>query len=108
MPTEEITTLLQQDFDKLSAQLERDSFQRRLMFKLGARDRARLGIVGLAGGVGAALAASQFANLGKLLSPYVTESSPTLLASEATMQITGAMVIGACAIATALVLRRDA
>ncbi len=108
MPTDDVTALLKQDFDALSGKLEHDGFERRLLFKIGSRDRARMGIVGIAGGLGAALAASQFANLGNLLTPYLTNSASPLVANDATIQIAGAMVLGACAIATALVLRRDA
>lgn len=108
MPTDEITNMLKQDFDALSNELESDGFERRLLFKLGARDRARMGIVGIAGGLGAALAASQFANLGSLLAPYLANSGSPLVANNATIQIAGAVVLGACTLATALVLRRDA
>ena len=108
MSTDEITTLLKQDFDTLSGNLESDGFERRLLFKIGSRDRARMGIVGIAGGLGAALAASQFANLGNLLAPYFTDSASPLVANNVTIQIAGAMVLGACTIATALVLRKDA
>ncbi len=107
MSTDEIANLLKQDFDALSAKLERDGFERRLLFKLGARDRARLGIVGIAGGLGAALAASQFANLGNLLAPYLSDGASPLVASSTMIQIVGAMVLGACTLATALVLRRE-
>ena len=108
MPTDDIATLLKQDFDALSSKLESDGFERRLMFKLGARDRARLGVIGIAGGLGAALAASQFANLGNLLAPYLANSGSSLVASNTTIQIAGAMILGACTLTTALVLRRDA
>lgn len=107
MPSDEIATLLKQDNDDLTARLENDAFQRRLMFKLGARQRARLGVVGLAGGLGAAFAASQFSSLGELLATYLGETSPALT-SQATVQIAGAALLGACAILTALVLRKDA
>ncbi len=108
MPTDDITTLLKQDYDTLSAKLESDGFERKLLFKIGSRDRARMGIVGIAGGLGAALAASQFANVGSLLAPYLADSASPLLANDVTIQIAGAMVLGACTIATAMVLRRDA
>ncbi len=108
MPTDDITNLLKQDFDALLVDLEDDGFERRLLFKIGSRDRARMGIVGIAGGLGAALAASQFASLGNLLTPYLTNSASPLVANNTTIQIAGAMVLGACTIATALVLRKDA
>lgn len=108
MPSDDITELLQQDFDDLSSRLERDGFERRLLFRLGAKRRARLGVIGLAGGLGAAFAASQFANLGGLLAPYLADASPSLMTSEATAQIAGSMLLAMGALMTALVLRRDA
>ena len=108
MPSDDIAELLKDDFDDLTSRLERDGFERRLLYRLGARQRARMGVVGLAGGLGAAFAASQFANLGGLLAPYLTDATPGLLTGDATAQIAGAMLLAMGAIMTALVLRKEA
>jgi hypothetical protein len=109
MPSDEIETLLRADFDAVAGRLENDRFVKRLQFKLIARNRARLGVIGLAGGLGAAFAASQFAGLGRLATPYLAEVLPSYAGNiDTATQLSAAVVLAAAVIATALVLRQDA
>jgi|GEM_PF-1545338 len=108
MPSDDIETLLQHDFNALADRLENDRFEQRLLFRLKAKERARLGVIALAGGIGAAFAAAQFASLGRFVAPYLASASPDLLASDMPTQIAGSLLLAAAVIATALVLRQDA
>jgi hypothetical protein len=109
MPSDEIETLLRADFDAVAGRLENDRFVKRLQFRLAARNRARLGVIGLAGGLGAAFAASQFAGLGRLATPYLAEVLPSYAVGiDTATQLSAAVVLAAAVIATALVLRQDA
>ncbi len=109
MPSDDIEMLLRSDFDELADRLESDRFVKRLQFKLTARNRARLGVIGLAGGLGAAFAASQFVGLGHLAAPYMTDAMPAYAGGvDTATQLTAAVILAAAVIATALVLRQDA
>ncbi len=109
MPSDNIETLLRADFDDLAGRLENDRFVKRVQFKLTARNRARLGVIGLAGGLGAAFAASQFSDLGRLAAPYLAEALPSYSGGvDAATQLSAAVVLAAAVIVTALVLRQDA
>ncbi|NOX83216.1 MAG: hypothetical protein GXP06_09580 [Alphaproteobacteria bacterium] len=108
MPSDNIEMLLQADFDDLAGRLENDRFEKRLQFRLAARSRARLGVIGLAGGLGAAFAASQFADLGRLAAPYLAKALPSYTVSiDTATQLSAAVVLAAAVITTALVLRQD-
>ncbi len=108
MPSDDIEILLQADFDDLARRLEHDRFEKRLLLRLTARSRARLGVIGLAGGLGAAFSASQFADLGRLAAPYLAEVLPSYTVSvDTATQLSAAVVLAAAVITTALVLRQD-
>ncbi|GJL92012.1 hypothetical protein [Hyphococcus sp.] len=108
MPSDSIEELLKSDFDALAKQLDRDRFAQRLLFKLGARQRARLGIVAFAGGLGAAFAASQFMGVVNSIAPSLVQSAPELATSGQTPQMLATFLLAGALAMTALVMRQDA
>ncbi len=107
MPSDAIEDLLKTDFDALADKLDRDRFADRLLFKLGARQRARLGVVAFAGGLGAAFAASQFVEVVNSIAPSLAASAPELGAGQTPQFLATLLLAGALAM-TALVVRQDA
>lgn len=107
MPSDAIEDMLKADFDVLTDRFERDRFAARLLFKLGAKRRARLGIVAFAGGVGAAFAASQFTSVVSTLAPALGDAAPDIAATGLSPQILAAFMLAGALAATALVLRQD-
>jgi len=108
MPSDDIERLLKDDFAELSHRLEKDGFERRMLFKLGSRRRARLGIIAFAGGLGAAFAASQFTDIARVLAPYLPETTTVAAAPDMMTQIASTLLFATAALATALVLRQEA
>ena len=108
MPSDSTETLLKSDFDTLADKFERDRFADRLLFKLGARRRARLGIVAFAGGLGAAFAASQFMGVVNSITPSLVQSAPEFAAVGQTPQLLATFMLAGALAMTALVLRQDA
>ncbi|MAW79331.1 MAG: hypothetical protein CMI63_03775 [Parvularcula sp.] len=111
MPSDHIADLLKDDFDELTRARECDRFAERLLYKLGAKRRARLGVVTFAGGLGAAFAASQFTSVVSALAPALAESAPEM-APELAMagvspQFLAILMLAGALAATALVLRQD-
>lgn len=107
MPADEIEELLKNDFQALEARFERDRFAERLLFKLGAKRRARLGVVAFAGGLGAAFAASQFMSVAAALAPALAETSPEMAAAGLSPHFLAVLMLAGALAATALVLRQD-
>ena len=111
MPSESIEDLLKTDFDALAGQFEQDRFAQRLLFKLGAKRRARIGAVAFAGGLGAAFAASQFSSVVSSLAPSLTlglnETAPGIAAAGVSPHVLAAFVLAGALAATTLVLRQD-
>ncbi|PQA85942.1 hypothetical protein CW354_16265 [Marinicaulis flavus] len=99
--------MLKTDFDALAGRLERDRFAERLLFKLGAKRRARLGIVAFASGLGAAVAASQFTSMVAALAPALAETPPEMDAAGVSPHLLAAFILAGALAATALVLRQD-
>lgn len=108
MPSDSIENFLKADFDALADELECDRFAQRLLFKLGARQRARLGIVAFAGGLGAAFAASQFVGVVNSIAPSLMQSAPEFAAPGQTSQLVATLMLASALVVTALVLRQDA
>ena len=107
MPSDQIEDLLKADFDALSDKYEKDRFSEHVLFKLGARRRARLGVVTLAGGVGAGFAASQFTGVVQSMASALGQTTPDLAAAGLTPQLAVAFVLALALASTALVLRHD-
>lgn len=107
MPSDPIETMLKADFDALADRLERDRFTERLLFKLGAKRRARLGLVAFAGGLGAAFAASQFTSVVAALAPAFSETPPEMALTGFSPHLLAAFILAGALAATALVLRQD-
>ncbi|WP_428409730.1 hypothetical protein [Hyphococcus sp.] len=107
MSSDEIEDLLKTDFDALAARLERDRFAERILFKLGAKRRARLGIVAFAGGLGAAFAASQFMSVATAIAPALSETAPEMAAAGLSPHLLAVFMLAGALAATALVLRQD-
>lgn len=107
MPSDAIEDLLKADSDALTDRFERDRFTARILFKLGAKRRARLGVVGFAGGIGAAFAASQFMSVVSALAPALGEAAPDMAATGFSPQLLAVMMLAGALAATALVLRQD-
>lgn len=108
MPSDDIERLLKEDFDDLTHRLEKDGFERRMLFRLGSRRRARLGVIAFAGGLGAAFAASQFTDMARVIAPYIPEASATAAAPDMMTQLVSTLLFATAALATALVLRQEA
>lgn len=107
MQDKDLTALLSDDLEEAAKAYDNDSFTRTLLSQLDSRQRARTGVLGVAGMIGAGLAASQFnelfdfaanASMAGSASPAASYYSPMLMAS---------LVIAAAAVATALVIRRE-
>lgn len=107
MPSDQIEDLLKADFDAAAEKFERDRFAARMLFKLGARRRARLGVVALAGGFGAAFAASQFMEVVTSLAPALGQTAPDIAAAGFTPHLFATLILGGALATTALVLRHD-
>ncbi|HXI88190.1 MAG TPA: hypothetical protein VNH64_12080 [Parvularculaceae bacterium] len=114
MSSDSIERLLQADFEEARAALEHDGFPERLLARLQKGRRARLLVIGGAGGVGAIIAGAQFASISSELaasSHFVRQL--TALAENAgfspafapAMLAAGAIAAGF--IATAFVLRAE-
>jgi hypothetical protein len=107
MSGEPIEALLEADFNALADRLEKDRFAEHVLFRLGARRRARIGVVAFAGGLGAAFAASQFTDVVSLVAPALAQSAPDLAAAGLMSQLLTTLLFAGALTATALVLRRE-
>lgn len=107
MPSDRIDDLLTSDFDALTQSLERDRFAERLLFRLNARRRARLGCVLFACGLGAAFAASQFSSVVAALSDAFGAAAPQMTAAGFSPHLLAALMLSGALVATAFVLRQD-
>ena len=107
MPSDNVEDLLKSDFDALTQALDRDRFAERLLFRLSARRRARLGCVALACGLGAAFAASQFSSVVAALSGAFAAGTPQMAAAGFSPQLLAALMLSGALVATAFVLRQD-
>lgn len=107
MPSDDIETLLARDFERMVELNEQDAFLRKLTFRLHVKNRARLGVVTFAGGLGAAFAASQFGDIVGLMAPVIPDTASGLLSSGLLTQVAGAMVVGLAVLTTALVMRNE-
>ncbi len=108
MPADSIEALLKSDHDALAERYERDRFADRLLFRLGARHRARLGVVCFAGGLGAAFAASQFMSVVHSIAPSLAQSTPDIAATGQIPQAFAVVLLAGALAMTALVVRQDA
>jgi hypothetical protein len=107
MPSDTIEDLLKKDFEDLSAKLEKDRFTERILFKLGAKRRARLGVVCFAGGLGAAFAASQFMGVVKSVAPALAMTEPEAIATGISPELLATMMLAVLLAGTAFVLRQE-
>ena len=108
MPADSIEELLKSDHDALAERFERDRFADRLLFRLGARHRARLGVVCFAGGLGAAFAASQFMGVVEMIAPSLAQSAPEIAIAAQASQVLAAVLLAGALAMTALVVRQEA
>ena len=108
MPSDEIENLLRNDFDALADRLEHDRFSARLLFRLKTKERARLGVIAFAGGLGAAFAAAQFTGVAELIAPYFNQLPTTASGDDGIAQLASLMILAAAVATTTLILRRDA
>lgn len=107
MSSDPIETALKADLEALADRFERDRFAERMLFKLGAQRRARLGVVAFAGGLGAAFAASQFTGVVSALARTLGAATPEIAMSGLSPQFLAAFMIAGALLATTLVLRQD-
>jgi len=108
MSSDPIENALKADFEALTDRLERDRFAERMLFKLGAQRRARLGVVAFAGGLGAAFAASQFTGVVSALARTLgAAATPELTNAGLSPYFLAAFMLGGALVATTLVLRQD-
>ncbi|WP_375203916.1 hypothetical protein [Hyphococcus sp.] len=107
MSSDPVEDILKSDFDALADRLTRDRFAERILFKLGARQRARLGVVAFAGGIGAAFAASQFTGFVSALAPALGNAAPEMASAGLSPHLLAALMLAGALTATALVLRQD-
>lgn len=108
MQPDDLTIALTKDFDALSAHFDADGFMKKMRRQLDQRQRAKTGFIGIAGIVGAALAATQFQNLMDFafLAPFY-ESMPDTVAGNISTLVPSLILAGAV-VATTLVIRREA
>lgn len=107
MSAEDIERLLERDFGELAQRFEKDRFAARMLFRLGARRRARLGAVAFAGGLGAAFAASQFTDIVSLAAQSLARSAPDAAAAGMTSHLLATLLFAGALTATAFVLRQE-
>lgn len=108
MPSDNLSDLLKDDFDGLAAELEKDKFAARVLFKLSAKSRARQGVVFFAGGLGAAFAATQFSGVVETMSLHFSETSMGAAPVMGDIsQIAATLLLAGALAATALVLRNE-
>ena len=106
MSEQNLEQLLRNDFDAVTAAYEKDGFERKLLFKLEAKQRARMGVIAFAGGIGAALAASQFNGLFDLLVTQLPVSNDTI-DTPLLPYMAGALMLAGSAMAAAFIMRRE-
>lgn len=107
MSSDPIENALKADLEALTERLGRDRFAERILFKLGAQRRARLGVVAFAGGLGAAFAASQFTGVVSALARTLGATTPEFALAGLSPQVLAAFMISGALLATTLVLRQD-
>ena len=103
MRDDELATILRDDFDACAAQYEKDAFSRAILRRLDARMRVRKGVLGLAGLLGAGIAAAQFTRL-------LESASLEGLAAQGyqfSSVLTASLIVAAAVVATAVVLQRE-
>lgn len=104
MQDDDVSKLLKNDFENLSAKFEKDEFARRILYKLHKKQRARLGVIAFTAGIGAAFAASQVPAMIASLTPAVsTETQQAWL----NPQLLATMMLAALLCATAFLLRQE-
>jgi hypothetical protein len=100
-----IEQLLARDFGALVRRLESDRFADAIISRMRKADRARVGLIGLAGALGAGAAASQFSQAALLIENALPQwpASGALAAFEPAAMI-AALALAALAAATVAVL----
>ena len=106
MAEPQVESLLAQDFDALTERYQRDGFERDLLFKLDSKRRIRMGIIVFAGGIGAALAATQSYGFIELLSSQMAEEAQTPIAF-LQPEMLAAMALAVVASASVFLMQRD-
>lgn len=107
MRDDELTTLLSDDFNTLATAFEDDDFARLLQARVAARKRARAGVLGVVGLLGAGVAAAQFNVLLESTKQTVLIDSVLSQSSSAVSALAASIIIAAAVISTAIVLQRE-
>ena len=106
MPEQDVIDLLKKDFETLSEEYEQDHFAQRIQYKLFARQRARMGVIGFAGGIGAALAASQMPTIVATVTPAVI-NEPAMTNSLFDPQLLATALLATLLFVTVLIVRQE-
>lgn len=107
MRDDELTTLLREDFDACAAQYENDAFSRAVLHRLDARMRVRKGVLGVAGLLGAGIAAAQFTRLLESTSHSAMLEGLAAQGYQVSSVLTASLIVAAAVVATAVVLQRE-
>lgn len=108
MPSDNMKDRLKADFDALAETLEKDRFAEKTLSRLNAAQRRRLGVVGCAGAVGAAIAASQFMTVVQSMAPALTPGATAVEPAGPLALTLAALIVASALTATAFVLRQEA
>lgn len=105
MHDDALTAMLSNDFEDLAATLERDRVAKKIIFRVGARQRARQGVIVGASCLGGIVAASQFSDVASAFAASVSDAGGASL--YASPQFIATLVVAAALTATAFVMRRE-
>ena len=105
--TDELDDLLTEDFSALVEQYEHDGFQKEILFKLQRQQRARQGIVVLAGLIGAIIAALNISNVLDLFIPLMGVPEDITLPAGVDPQFISIVIIGGFTMALAFILKAE-
>ena len=108
MQSEELESLLADDFEALSKEFEKDGFVERIEYRLLRKSRARQGAIFFAGGLGAAFAVAQFAGAADSFAQLVSDTpAANSFMSGDYSQLAATLLLGAALTATMLVMRME-
>ena len=107
MRDDELATILREDFEACTAQYENDAFLQAIHRQLDERMRLRKGVLGLAGLVGAGIAAAQFTHLLDSTAHSAVLKGLAVQGFQFSSVLAASLIVAAAVVATAVVLQRE-
>lgn len=107
MQSDDIAKLIQDDFEETLTRYENDAFADRVLFKLESKRRARLGVIALSGGLGAAFAASQFSEYLQLVTAELSDAASQTPASAAPFELVALIILAGAMASVVAIMRQD-